>query len=83
MPGCAQLSACRDMSTEEIPFAPAHDTIITQQSSPNAWGGERTGNEPTLSDRVVSYSIDADLDAAHHAVTGKEHMTWRNRSDRP
>jgi hypothetical protein len=67
---------------EDIPFAPAHDTIITQQSSPNAWGGERTGNEPTLSDRVVSYTIDADLDAAKHAVTGKEHMTWRNRSDR-
>jgi hypothetical protein len=68
--------------TEDIPFAPAHDTIITQKSAPDAWGGERTGNEPTLSDRVVSYTIDADLDAAKHAVTGKEHMTWRNRSDR-
>jgi hypothetical protein len=67
---------------EDIPFAPAHDTIITQQSSPNAWGGERTGNEPTLSDRVVSYTINADLDAAKHAITAKEHMTWRNRSDR-
>jgi hypothetical protein len=67
---------------EDIPFAPAHETIITQKSSPDAWGGERTGNEPTLSDRVVSYTIDADLDAAKHAVTGKEHMTWRNRSDR-
>jgi hypothetical protein len=67
---------------EDIPFAPAHETIITQKSAPDAWGGERTGNEPTLSDRVVSYTIDADLDAAKHAVTGKEHMTWRNRSDR-
>ncbi|RUL74085.1 M1 family peptidase [Dyella choica] len=67
---------------QEIPFAPAHDTIITTQSAPNAWGGERTGTEPTLSDRVVSYTIDADLDAAKHAVAGKEHMTWRNRSDR-
>lgn len=66
----------------DIPFAPAHDTIITVQSAPGAWGGERTGNEPTLSDRVVSYAIDAELDAAKHAVTGKEHMTWRNRSDR-
>jgi hypothetical protein len=68
---------------QDIPFAPAHNTIITKKSSPDAWGGERTGNEPTLSDRVVSYTIDADLDAAKHAVTGKEHMTWRNRSDRP
>ena len=61
---------------------PAHDTIITTQSSPNAWGGERTGKEATLSDRVVSYTIDAQLDAAAHSVTGKEHLTWRNRSDR-
>ncbi|RUL73659.1 M1 family metallopeptidase [Dyella choica] len=67
---------------QDILFAPAHNTIITQQSAPNAWGGERSGKEPTLSDRVVSYTIHADLDAARHAVTGKEHMTWRNRSDR-
>ena len=70
------------VAAQEIPFAPAHDTIITTQSAASAWGGERTGNEATLSDRVVSYTIDADLDAAKHAVTGKEHMTWRNRSDR-
>ncbi|HZY32949.1 MAG TPA: M1 family metallopeptidase, partial [Rhodanobacter sp.] len=49
----------------------------------NAWGGERSGNEPTLSDRVVSYRIDAELDAAKHTVSGKQHMTWRNRSERP
>lgn len=67
---------------QAIPFAPAHDTIITTQSAPSAWGGERTGNEPTLSDRVVSYTINAELDAVKHAVAGKEHMTWRNRSDR-
>ena len=79
----AQSAASSSVAaSEDIPFAPAHDTMITQQSSPTAWGGERTGNEPTLSDRVVSYSIDAELDAAKHAVTGKEHMTWRNRSDR-
>ena len=69
-------------SAGEIPFAPAHDTIIKEASAANAWGGQRTGNEPTLSDRVVSYTIDAELDAAKHAVTGKEHLTWRNRSDR-
>lgn len=78
----APASAASAAAVQEIPFAPAHDTIIHTQSAPNAWGGERTANEPTLSDRVVSYTIDADLDASKHAVTGKEHMTWRNRSDR-
>ncbi|GAB2567028.1 M1 family metallopeptidase [Dyella jejuensis] len=81
--GHAQPAAAASVATaEDIPFAPAHDTIITTQSAPGAWGGERSGNEPTLSDRVVSYTIDANLDAARHAVAGKEHMTWRNRSDR-
>jgi hypothetical protein len=65
-----------------IPFASADAAAPLTPSAPTAWGGERSGNEPTLSDRVVSYHIDADLDAARHAVTGKEHMTWRNRSDR-
>ncbi|WP_404612788.1 M1 family metallopeptidase [Rhodanobacter hydrolyticus] len=68
---------------EPIPFAPAHQTIITTPSAPTAWGGARTGQEATLSDRVVSYTINASLDAAKHQVAGKEHMTWRNRSDRP
>ncbi|GLQ49668.1 M1 family metallopeptidase [Dyella flava] len=81
-PAGTQPATAASVAAEAIPFAPAHDTIITQKSSPDAWGGERTGNEPTLSDRVVSYTIDADLDAAKHAVSGKEHMTWRNRSDR-
>lgn len=66
-----------------VPFAPANAAAATTPSAPNAWGGERSGNEPTLSDRVVSYSIDANLDAAAHRVTGSEQMTWRNRSDRP
>ena len=65
----------------DIPFAPADAAAQRVESAATAWGGERTGNEPTLSDRVVTYRIDAELDAAHHAVTGKQHMTWRNRSD--
>ncbi|HEY0197377.1 MAG TPA: M1 family metallopeptidase [Rhodanobacter sp.] len=68
--------------TAPIPLASAVAAAPTAPSMPNAWGGQRTGSEPTLSDRVVSYSIDAELDAPRHAVTGKEHMTWRNRSDR-
>lgn len=67
----------------DIPFAAADAAAVTVPSAADAWGGERTGNEPTLSDRVVSYRIDAELDAAKHAVSGKQHMTWRNRSDRP
>ena len=65
-----------------IPFAPAHAAAPRVPSAPDAWGGPRTGNEPTLSDRVVDYRIDATLDAAKHAVSGKEQLTWRNRSDR-
>lgn len=65
-----------------IPFAPADAAAPTVPSAPGAWGGPRTGHEPTLSDRVVGYRIDAELDAARHAVAGKERLTWRNRSDR-
>ena len=67
----------------DIPLARGDAAGVREPSAPNAWGGERSGTEPTLSDRVVSYRIDADLDAARHAVTGREQMTWRNRSDRP
>jgi hypothetical protein len=65
-----------------ITFAPANASAPHVPSAPDAWGGPRTGNEPTLSDRVVDYRIDASLDAARHAVSGKEQLTWRNRSDR-
>jgi hypothetical protein len=66
----------------DIPLAPADAAAVTVPSAPDAWGGERTGSEPTLSDRVVSYRIDAELDAAKHAVAGREQLGWRNRSDR-
>jgi len=65
-----------------IPMAAADAAAVSTPSAPNAWGGERTGNEPTLSDRVVSYRIDAELDAAKHAVHGTEQLQWHNRSDR-
>jgi len=52
-------------------------------SSPEAWGGARTGNEATLSDRVVDYSIDASLDPVKHTITGKQVLRWRNRSAQP
>lgn len=76
-------ASAASMTLPDIPFAAADAAAVAVPSAANAWGGERSGNEPTLSDRVVSYRIDAELDAAKHAVSGKQHMTWRNRSDRP
>lgn len=81
-PATAPSTAPAPSGTAPIPLASPVAAAPSVPSAPDAWGGPRTGSEPTLSDRVVSYSIDADLDAPHHAVTGKEHMTWRNRSDR-
>ena len=52
-------------------------------SSGDAWGGARTGNEATLSDRVVAYSIDAELDPVRHTIAGRQKLTWRNRSAQP
>jgi hypothetical protein len=67
----------------EIPFVSPHAAAVQTPSAPNAWGGPRTGNETTLSDRVVRYEIDAKLDPKNHVVDGEEKLTWRNRSDRP
>lgn len=65
-----------------IPFVSADEQNIRVPSAPDAWGGPRDGSQPTLSDRVVSYTIQASLDPARHVVDGKQVMTWRNRSDR-
>ncbi len=63
-----------------IALAPARASAVTVPSSPQAWGGQRTGAEATLSDRVVNYQIEATLDPVKHTVTGKQKLTWRNRS---
>lgn len=63
-----------------IPLAPARTVPVTVPSAPDAWGGPRTGSEATLSDRVVHYRINAALDPVRHTVTGKQKLTWRNRS---
>jgi len=76
-------SAAPAAAMADIPFASPTAAAVTVPSAPEAWGGERTGQEATLSDRVVGYRIAAELDAARHAVSGKEQLTWRNRSDRP
>lgn len=56
---------------------------VRTPSAPDAWGGPRTGREATLSDRVVTYAIEAELDPAKHTVTGRQQLTWRNRSAQP
>lgn len=66
-----------------IPFAPADAAAVATPSAPDAWGGPRTGNEATLSDRVADYRIDATLDPVTHTVDGQQQLTWRNRSTRP
>ena len=69
-------------SLDGIPMASPHAAFVRQPSSPDAWGGARTGKDATLSDRVVNYDISASLDPVHHTVDGQEKLTWRNRSNR-
>lgn len=64
-----------------IVLAPARPVAIRVPSAAHAWGGARTGAEPTLSDRVVNYRIEATLDPVRHTVDGKQKLTWRNRSN--
>jgi hypothetical protein len=66
-----------------IALAAPDAAAVRVASSPTAWGGVRTGQEATLSDRVVSYRINATLDPVKHVVDGKEQLTWRNRSTVP
>ena len=70
-------------SCPAITLADANAASVRAASSPDAWGGARTGNEATLSDRVVDYSIDATLDPVKHTIVGKQALRWRNRSAQP
>ncbi len=66
-----------------VPFVSPHAANITEASAANAWGGQRTAADSTLSDQVTTYTIQASLDPDKHTVDATETMTWRNRSDRP
>lgn len=66
----------------DIPLAPPNAAAVRTPSAPDAWGGARTGKESTLSDRVVTYQIEAQLDPVKHTIDGKQKLTWRNRSKR-
>jgi hypothetical protein len=63
-----------------IALAPGKALAVTAPSAADAWGGPRSGLEATLSDRVVDYHIEASLDPVRHTVTGRQKLTWRNRS---
>src|SRR5438067_2000482 len=67
---------------DDIPVVGAEAGPVRVPSAPEAWGGARTGNEPTLSERVADYRLEAVLDPVKHTVEGKEQLTWRNRSAR-
>jgi len=67
----------------DIPLAGGDAAYVRTPSAPDAWGGPRNGTEATLSDRVVSYRIQARLDPVKHTVDGQQQLTWRNRSDLP
>ena len=67
----------------DIPFVSRDAAYVTAPSSPDAWGGPRHDGQDHLSDRVVSYRIQATLDAKRHRIDGRQQLTWRNRSDRP
>jgi hypothetical protein len=66
-----------------IALAAPDAAAVRVASAPEAWGGIRTGQEATLSDRVASYRIQATLDPVKHLIDGKEQLTWRNRSAVP
>lgn len=70
-------------SLDGIALAAPNAAFVTTPSAPDAWGGIRTGEQATLSDRVVQYRIEATLDPVKHQVTGQQQLTWRNRSAVP
>ncbi len=82
-PGAKTVASPVSMpTTDDIALADPHAWAVTVPSSPNAWGGARTGKESTLSDRVVHYQINAKLDPVKHTIDGQQKLTWRNRSQR-
>jgi hypothetical protein len=83
-PGQAQAPpSAPEPSPDGIAVAGVDAGAVRVPSAPGAWGGVRTGSEPTLSDRVADYAIDAVLDPVKHTIEGKERLTWRNRSAVP
>lgn len=70
-------------SLDGIALAAPNAAAVTVPSSPDAWGGIRSGDHATLSERVASYRISATLDPDKHVIAGQQQLTWRNRSAVP
>ncbi len=70
-------------SLDGIALAAPNAAAVTAPSSTDAWGGIRSGDHATLSERVASYRISATLDPDKHAIAGQQQLTWRNRSAVP
>lgn len=68
-------------SEDGIPVVGWDAGAVRVPSAPGAWGGQRTGSEPTLSERVADYEIRAVVDPVKHTIEGSEKLRWRNRSD--
>ncbi|MBZ0087035.1 MAG: M1 family metallopeptidase [Thermomonas sp.] len=83
VPGATVPQTAAPTTCAAIPLAAPDAAAVRTASAPTAWGGPRAANAATLSDRVVSYSIDATLDPDKHTITGKQTLTWRNRSAQP
>ncbi|MCG2585565.1 M1 family metallopeptidase [Massilia sp. TS11] len=66
-----------------LPLAPPTAAAVTTPSAPAAWGGPRPAQGEALSERVVQYAIDVSLDPERHLLSGREQLTWRNRSSQP
>lgn len=78
-----QTEAAKPKPIEPIALAAADAAAVQTPSAADAWGGPRTANDATLSDRVVEYTIDVSLDPQTHRIEGRERLTWRNRSAQP
>jgi hypothetical protein len=79
----AMAPASASSVVADIPLISPSAANFQVPSAPDAWGGPRGDHPATLSDQVVSYTIQASLDPAKHTVDGKQTMTWRNRSNQP
>ena len=66
-----------------IPLAGANAAAVRTPSAADAWGGARSDKDASLSNRVVAYDIQAELDPVKHTIAGKQKLTWRNRSAQP
>jgi len=71
------------LSLDGIALAAPDAAAITVPSAATAWGGMRSSEQATLSDRVVGYRIEATLDPDKHLIQGRQALTWRNRSAVP